>query len=112
MSPFHRASSHDNTQQSFKIENVPHSTTIIELKEMIEKLKGLLTDQQMITNIRQTVMSAGGSRESTQNALSDEKTLAELGLASEEKALEPIMLKVTFDTNPIIIRVNLSHSMH
>ena len=114
--PFHRSPSHEGNslQQSFKLENVSPSTTLYELKEIIEKMKGLKPDQQMIQNLRQTIMSAGGrgSVDGSHYALSDEKTLGELGLVSAEKALEPIILKVMFDMNPIIIRVNLSHSMH
>ena len=44
-----------------------------ELKEIIEKMKGLKPDQQMIQNLRQTIMSAGGrgSGDGSHYALSD-----------------------------------------
>ncbi len=86
-----------------------------EIKEMIEQAKGLKTDQQMIQNLRQTIQSAGARNnngDGAQHALSDEKTLFELGLMNAERGLEPVILKVMFDMNPILIRVNLSHSMH
>ncbi len=79
--PFHR--SQNDAAQSFKLDNISPNLTLYELKELIQDAKGIKVEQQMISNIRQTVLSAGGNNP----ALSDEKTLAELGIVNENTKL-------------------------
>jgi hypothetical protein len=52
-------------------------------------------------------MSAGGPRGGESSPIGDEKTIGEFLSGSE-----PVVFKLTYDTNPIIIRINLSHSLH
>ena len=59
--------------------------------------------------------TGSGSRDA--GALSDEKTLIDLGLVpGKAESMMPrvndISLRMTIDSNPIVIKVNLSHSMH
>jgi|LauGreDrversion4_2_1035121.scaffolds.fasta_scaffold278329_1 hypothetical protein len=65
----------------------------------------------MIQNIKNVIST--GRADDKGMYLSDEKSIAELGLIGGQRGFaENVILKVIFDVNPIIIRVNLSHSMH
>ena len=92
--------------------------TLFEVKKMVEQQKGIRLDQQLITNIRDSLKlisgTTGGKEESAGHSqnLSDEKTLGELGLIGDNSHNVNVILKIEIDTNLITIRVNLNHSLH
>lgn len=101
----------------FKVEGISQYATLFEIKQLIEKQRGIKIDQQYVTNIRGGVAhsgTTGGKESATDNQIMpDDKTMGELGLIMNgESDLDSMKLKLMIDTNPITIRVNLSHSIH
>ena len=88
----------------FSVPNITRATTLLEVKQAIENLKGFKIDQQILQldNDQDLI-------------LSDEKSLQDYGLynenASPTRAESLNVLKLVLHNKPIILHVNLGHSL-
>jgi len=84
------------------LSGLQRSSTLFEVKQSIEKAAGIKADQQFLHLTWNESL-----------ILSDEKQLADYGLLSDDQpqhgALDTLVLHVS--ANPILVRVNLSHSL-